>query len=78
MQMKVYRQRRAGARRSKVHPRIGPHQRALTMGIGNEMMGTVYSDVLWSLALLLLAMSFVFISIIHFIERREGLNANGR
>ncbi len=28
------------------------------MGIGNEMMGTVYSDVLWSLALLLLAMSF--------------------
>lgn len=50
----------------------------LTMGIGNEMMGTVYSDVLWSLALLLLAMSFVFISVIHFIERKGGLNANGR
>ena len=50
----------------------------LTMGIGNEMMGTVYSDVLWSLALLLLAMSFVFISIIHFIERKGGLSANGR
>lgn len=50
----------------------------LTMGIGNEMMGTVHSDVLWSLALLLLAMSFVFISIIHFIERKGGLSANGR
>lgn len=50
----------------------------LTMGIGNEMMGTVYSDVLWSLALLLLAMSFVFISVIHFIERKGGLSANGR
>ena len=37
-----------------------------------------YSDVLWSLALLLLAMSFVFISIIHFIERKGGLSANGR
>lgn len=49
----------------------------LTMGIGNEMMGTVYSDVLWSLALLLLAMSFVFISIIHFIERKGGLQSNG-
>lgn len=49
----------------------------LTMGIGNEMMGTVYSDVLWSLALLLLTMSFVFISVIHFIERKGGLQHNG-
>ena len=30
---------------------------ALTMGMGNEAMGTVYNDVLWSLALLLLLMS---------------------
>ena len=50
----------------------------LTMAIGNEMMGTVYSDVLRSLALLLSAMSFVSISVIHFIERKGGLNANGR
>ena len=47
----------------------------LTMGIGNEMMGTVYSDVLWSLALILLVMSLVFISVIHFIERKGGLDA---
>ena len=42
----------------------------LTMGMGNEAMGTVYNDVLWSLALLLMAMSLVFILIIHLIERK--------
>ena len=47
------------------------------MGIGNEMTGTVYSDVLWSLALLLLIMSLVFIAIIHFIEHKGGLKKNG-
>jgi phosphate transport system permease protein len=41
----------------------------LTMGMGNEAMGTVYSDVLWSLALLLLAMSLLFILVIHLIGR---------
>ena len=42
----------------------------LTMGMGNEAMGTVYNDVLWSLALLLMAMSLVFILIIHLIGRK--------
>lgn len=42
----------------------------LTMGMGNEAMGTVYNDVLWSLALLLLLMSLVFILIIHLIGRK--------
>lgn len=42
----------------------------LTMGMGNEAMGTVYNDVLWSLALLLLAMSLVFIMIIHLIGHK--------
>lgn len=40
------------------------------MGMGNEAMGTVYNDVLWSLALLLLAMSLVFIMIIHLIGHK--------
>ena len=40
------------------------------MGMGNEAMGTVYNDVLWSLALLLMAMSLVFILIIHLIGRK--------
>lgn len=43
----------------------------LTMSMGNETMGTVYSDVLWSLALILLIMSLVFIVIVHIIGRRS-------
>lgn len=42
----------------------------LTMGMGNEAMGTVYSDALWSLALVLMAMSLVFILVIHLIGRK--------
>ena len=42
----------------------------LTMGMGNEAMGTVYNDVLWSLALLLMLMSLVFILIIHLIGHK--------
>lgn len=44
----------------------------LTMGMGNEAMGTVYNDVLWSLALLLLLMSLVFILVIHLIGHKGG------
>ena len=44
----------------------------LTMGMGNEAMGTVYNDVFWSLALLLLLMSLVFILIIHLIGHKGG------
>lgn len=44
----------------------------LTMGMGNEAMGTVSNDVLWSLALLLLLMSLVFILIIHLIGHKGG------
>lgn len=44
----------------------------LTMGMGNEAMGTVYNDVLWSLALLLMLMSLVFILIIHLIGKKAG------
>lgn len=44
----------------------------LTMGMGNEAMGTVYSDALWSLALILLLMSLVFILIVHLIGRKGG------
>lgn len=42
----------------------------LTMGMGNEAMGTVYNNVLWSLALLLMVMSLIFILIIHVIGRK--------
>lgn len=42
----------------------------LTMGMGNEAMGTVQNDVLWALAMVLLAMSLVFILIVHLIGRK--------
>ena len=48
----------------------------LTMGMGNEAMGTVYNDVLWSLALVLLAMSLVFILLVHLVGRM-GAVRNG-
>ncbi len=48
----------------------------LTMGMGNEAMGTVYNDVLWSLALLLMLMSLVFILVIHLIGNK-GAHKNG-
>ena len=43
----------------------------LTTSMGNEAMGTVYNDVLWSLALILLLMSIVFILIVHIIGNRS-------
>ena len=46
------------------------------MGMGNEAMGTVYNDVLWSLALLLMLMSLVFILVIHLIGNK-GARKNG-
>jgi phosphate transport system permease protein len=47
----------------------------LTMGMGNEAMGTVANDVLWALAMVLLAMSLVFILIVHLIGRKGGRKA---
>ena len=45
----------------------------LTMGMGNEVMGTVQSDALWSLAMLLMIMSLVFIAVIHAISRKGSV-----
>lgn len=42
----------------------------LTMDMGNTGFGTAWNDALWSLALLLLIMSLVFIVIIKFIGKR--------
>jgi phosphate transport system permease protein len=43
----------------------------LTSGIGNEVTGTVYANALWSLALVLLAVSLVFILIARRIANRK-------
>lgn len=42
----------------------------LTMDMGNTVSGTAWNDALWSLALFLLIISFVFILIIRVIEKR--------
>lgn len=49
---------------------------ALTAGLSNATSGSVYYHALWSLGLILLSMSLVFILIIHLIGRK-GAKANG-
>lgn len=42
----------------------------ITMDMGNTAMGTAWNNALWSMALLLLCISFMFILLIHKIGRR--------
>lgn len=42
----------------------------LTMGMGNTVAGTVQNDALWTLAMILMVMSLIFIAIIHLIGRK--------
>ena len=49
---------------------------ALTAGLSNATSGSVYYHALWTLGLILLAMSLVFIMIIHLIGRK-GAKTNG-
>ncbi|MCR4431369.1 MAG: phosphate ABC transporter permease subunit PstC [Tepidanaerobacteraceae bacterium] len=42
----------------------------ITMEMSNTVMGTVWNDALWSIALLLMLISFMFIMFIRFIESR--------
>ena len=49
---------------------------ALTAGLSNAVSGSEYYHALWTLGLLLLVMSLVFIMIIHLIGRK-GAKANG-
>nr|WP_235801505.1 phosphate ABC transporter permease subunit PstC [Heyndrickxia acidiproducens] len=46
----------------------------LTMGMGNTVMGSVENNALWTLALILLLMSLVFIIIVRFLGRRRNLS----
>ena len=47
----------------------------LTMGMGNTVSGTVENDALWTLAMLLMIMSLVFIAIIHLIGHKSTVKA---
>ncbi|WP_142414479.1 phosphate ABC transporter permease subunit PstC [Hathewaya massiliensis] len=44
----------------------------ITMDMANTVSGTAWNDALWSLALLLLIISFIFILLIKFLGKRGG------
>jgi len=46
----------------------------ITLNMGNTVQGTPYNNALWSMALLLLLMSFVFIMILRIIGRKGLVN----
>lgn len=46
----------------------------ITMDMANTVMGTEWNNALWSMALLLLLLSFLFIIIIHKVGAKGGLN----
>ncbi|GIP55289.1 MULTISPECIES: phosphate ABC transporter permease subunit PstC [Paenibacillus] len=45
---------------------------AITLSMGNTVMGSVQNNVLWTLALILMLMTFVFVFIVRFLERRAN------
>ncbi|SFC72004.1 phosphate ABC transporter permease subunit PstC [Clostridium uliginosum] len=45
----------------------------ITMDMANTVGGTAWNDALWSLALILLIISFIFILIVRKIEKRSGI-----
>ncbi|QTH39817.1 phosphate ABC transporter permease subunit PstC [Cohnella sp. LGH] len=46
---------------------------AITLSMGNTAMGSVANNALWSLALILMMMTFVFVFIVRWLERRSKL-----
>ncbi|RAP78656.1 phosphate ABC transporter permease subunit PstC [Paenibacillus montanisoli] len=44
---------------------------AITLDMGNTVMGSTHNNALWSLALILLSMTFVFVFVVRFLERRN-------
>jgi phosphate transport system permease protein len=43
----------------------------ITLDMGNTVMGSAHNNALWSLALILLLMTFVFVFVVRFLERRN-------
>jgi len=46
---------------------------AITMDMGNTPMGSLWNNSLWSMGLLLLIMSCLFILIVRYVVRRGGV-----
>ncbi|GIO88435.1 phosphate transport system permease protein [Paenibacillus faecis] len=45
---------------------------AITLSMGNTVMGSPQNNVLWTLALILMLMTFVFVFIVRWLERRAN------
>lgn len=45
---------------------------AITLSMGNTVMGSVQNNVLWTLALILMMMTFIFVFIVRWLERRAN------
>ncbi|MEF2968410.1 phosphate ABC transporter permease subunit PstC [Paenibacillus sp. M1] len=45
---------------------------AITLSMGNTVMGSTQNNVLWTLALILMLMTFVFVFIVRLLERRAN------
>ena len=45
----------------------------ITMDMANTVSGTAWNDALWTLALILLVISFIFILIVRMIEKRSAV-----
>ncbi|WEK53220.1 MAG: phosphate ABC transporter permease subunit PstC [Candidatus Cohnella colombiensis] len=46
---------------------------AITLSMGNTAMNSIQNNVLWSLAMILMLMTFVFVFIVRWLERRSKL-----
>ncbi|GGF97897.1 phosphate ABC transporter permease subunit PstC [Paenibacillus abyssi] len=46
---------------------------AITLSMGNTVMGSTHNNALWSLALILMTMTFVFVFIVRWLERRSKI-----
>ncbi|KAA9004267.1 phosphate ABC transporter permease subunit PstC [Paenibacillus spiritus] len=46
---------------------------AITLGMGNTTMGSPHNNALWSMALVLMLMTFVFVSLVRLLEKRRKL-----
>lgn len=46
---------------------------AITLSMGNTAMGSVHNNALWSMALVLLLMTFVFVLLVRLLERRNRI-----
>ncbi|MNJ03473.1 hypothetical protein D3C73_1637920 [compost metagenome] len=42
----------------------------ITLSMGNTVMGSTQNNVLWTLALILMLMTFIFVFIVRWLERR--------